>query len=170
MPTNWYMILVAGLIPLIIGSIYYHPKVAGGLWMKVNGFTDESMKGANMALIFGLTYLFSVILSFFFTSIVIHQGAIFSLLNPEVMESGSEAQQVFNDLMAQYGDRHRSFKHGAAHGLFTAIFFILPIIAIIALFERRGWKYILIHFGYWLISLVLIGGLLCQVLEYAPLA
>ncbi|MEM1124806.1 MAG: DUF1761 domain-containing protein, partial [Bacteroidota bacterium] len=30
-----------------------------------------------------------------------------------------------------------------------------------ALFERRGWKYIWIHTGYWFITLALIGGLLC---------
>lgn len=31
-----------------------------------------------------------------------------------------------------------------------------------ALFERRGFKYIAIHTGYWLITLAIIGGLMCQ--------
>jgi len=44
---------------------------------------------------------------------------------------------------------HRSFGHGFLHGGFLTVFLILPIIAINAIFERRGWKYIWIHAGYW---------------------
>jgi len=164
------MLFVAGLIPLIIGSVYYHKNVLGGVWQRENGLSDADLQKGNMLVIFGITYVLSVIAAFFLTSLVIHQGAIFSLLAPEVLDSGSVAQQEFNDLMAKYGDRHRSFTHGMAHGSFVTIFFILPIIAINALFERRSWKYILIHAGYWWISLMLMGGLLCQTLKYAPLS
>lgn len=123
-----------------------------------------------MALLFGLCYVLSVVAAFFLQSLVIHQGAIVSLLFPESLEAGSDAQQLANDIMTKYSDRHRSFTHGMAHGSFVVIFFILPIIAINALFERRSWKYIFIHAGYWWISLMLMGGLLCQTLEYAPLS
>ena len=170
MPTNAYMFLVAGLIPMIIGSIYYHPKVAGGVWMKTNGFTEETLKGGNMAVIFGLAYLFSVMIAFMMASMTIHQGGAFSMMYPEVMESGSAAQVEFNALMEKYGENSRSFGHGALHGFFAAIFVVLPLVGIIALFERRGWKYVLIHFIYWLISLVLIGGVICSTLTYAPLS
>jgi len=169
MPTNWYMIVISGLIPLIVGAIYYNPKVVGKAWMNVNGFTEESLQGANMAVIFGLSFLLGVVFSFFYTSLVIHQGGIFSTLAPEALVSGSEAQQLFNELMVKYGDQHRSFSHGAMHGVFSTIFCVLPIIAINSMFERRGWKYILIHAAYWLICLVLMGGLLCETLNYAPL-
>ncbi|MEL6988082.1 MAG: DUF1761 domain-containing protein [Bacteroidota bacterium] len=36
------------------------------------------------------------------------------------------------------------------------------MIGCISLFERRGWKYVLIHAGYWLLTLTLIGGVVCQ--------
>ena len=166
MPTNFYMFFVVALIPLIIGAVYYHPKVVGGAWMKTNGFTEESLQGSNMLLIFGLAYFFSFMISFFLPGMVIHQSSIYSLLVPEIMESGSAAQQAFNTFMADYGSRHRTFSHGAVHGGITAVFFILPIIGINALFERRGWKYVLIHFGYWFISLLLMGAVLCQTLTY----
>ena len=81
----------------------------------------------------------------------------------------SEAQAEFNALMAKYGDAQRGFSHGAMHGSMVSIFFVLPLIAINSLFERRGWKYTFIHFGYWFCSLVLMGGLLCQTLQYSPL-
>ena len=82
---------------LWIGAIYYNPKVFGNAWMKANGFTEESMAGANMVKIFGFSYLFSVMIAFTLTSITIHQTHIFSLFMPDVMESGSALQLKFNE-------------------------------------------------------------------------
>jgi len=170
MPTNFYIYFLTALIPLAVGAAWYHPALFGNKWMKMNGFTEESLKGANMGMIFGISYVLGILLSFFFTSLVIHQNAVASLLMPEAMESGSAIQNHFNELMEMYGDRFRTFGHGAIHGVVTTIFFVLPMIAINALFERRGWGYILLHTGYWLVVLVLIGGVLCKFLEYAPMS
>lgn len=170
MPTNFYLFFITAFIPLAIGAIYYSPKVLGGAWMRVNGFTDSDMKGANMAVIFGLSYLLSILAGFFLSGVVIHQAGVVQMLSPSVMESGSAAQQQFNELMAQYGTSHRSFGHGFLHGGFITVFLILPIIAVNAMFERRGWKYIWIHTGYWFITLGLMGGVLCKYLQYAPLS
>lgn len=170
MPTNWWLFLVAGIIPLAVGFIWYGNLGFGRKWMSNNGFTEESLQGGNMGLIFGLCYLFSVLLAFLLSSIVIHQGNVFAMMMPEVMESGSAGQQQFNDLMAQYGDRYRDFSHGALHGAMVAVFFVFPLFAINSLFERRGWTYTLIHTGYWLVCLILMGGMLCAMLDYAPLS
>lgn len=169
MPTNFYMYFVAGLIPLLIGAVYYHEKVVGGAWMRANGFTAKDLEGANMAMIFGLAYFFSVVIAFILTGSVIHQGNVVQMMIPEVLESGSAAHQQASELLTQYGDKHRNFGHGAVHGVILTIFLIFPLISINALFERRSWKYIFIHSGYWLICLTLMGGLLCQTLEFAPL-
>lgn len=168
MPSNWYMLFVAALFPLIVGAIYYHPKVAGTAWMNSNKFKQEDLHGANMGLIFGLTYFFSILLAFAVQQVVIHQSGVFQTMMPGVMESGSETQKQFNELMSQYGNNFRSFGHGALHGVMMAIFTALPILGINALFERRGAKYIFIHLGYWIITLGLMGGLLCQVLKFLP--
>jgi hypothetical protein len=85
------------------------------------------------------------------------------------MESGSAEMIAFNDLMTQYGGNFRTFGHGAGHGVMFTVLFVLPLIAINALFERRGWKYIFIHTGFWLINLALMGGLLCATLVYPVL-
>lgn len=168
MPTNWYLFFVVALIPLVVGFIYYHKNVVGSAWMKINGFTEESIKAKNpnMAVTLIATYFFSVMLSTFLSSIVIHQQSISGLLVPEIQEAGSQAQLFYNDFISKYGDRHRTFSHGAAHGMIFSIFIALPLIAINALFEMRGWKYILLHFVYWLICLVLMGGVLCSTLVY----
>lgn len=160
------MYFLVAAIPMVVGAIYYHKNVVGGAWMKTNGFTEESLQGANMAVIFGVSYLFALMLSLFYTNLVIHQSNIFGLLMPEIQEAGSAVQADFNEFMSKYGDRHRTFSHGAVHGVFVTIFLVLPLIGINALFERRGWKYIFIHFGYWLITLVLMGGILCSTLRF----
>lgn len=167
MPTNFYMFFVAGLIPLLIGAVYYHPRVLGSAWMRASGVTEARIRTGNMALIFGMVYVASVVLSFFLSGIVIHQGAAAQSMFPEAMEVGSEAHADLVAYTAAYGDRFRTFGHGFMHGLLTAVFFVLPIIAIIALFERRSSRYTFIHFGYWAITLGLVGGLLCATLEYA---
>lgn len=166
MPTNFYMFFIAGIIPLIIGFIYYSEKVFGTKWMKVNGFTKEKLAEGNMVAILGLAYLMSVILSFGMSGIVIHQPSVFQVMMPDVMEAGSTAEATFNDFMATYGDRHRGYAHGAIHGIIFTIFIALPIIAINALFEHRGWAYIGIHFGYWLLTATAVGALLCGTLTY----
>lgn len=36
---NFVAIIVAALVPMIIGFIWYHPKVFGNTWMQVAGMT-----------------------------------------------------------------------------------------------------------------------------------
>jgi hypothetical protein len=43
----------------------------------------------------------------------------------------------------------------------TGLFLVLPIIAINSLFEQKSWKYILITAGYWMVSLTIIGAIVC---------
>ncbi|UPT65232.1 MAG: DUF1761 domain-containing protein [Sphingobacteriales bacterium JAD_PAG50586_3] len=149
---------ISALIPLIIGFVWYHPKVFGNAWMKANGLTEESLKKGNMAVIFGLTYLFSFMLSFMMLGIVRHEMGMFSL----VVDGSKEVSDMAMAIAAAVGDRYSTFKHGALHGTISAIFFALPVLGINALFERKGGKYIFIHLGYWIVTLALIGGIMCQ--------
>ncbi len=169
MPTNWWMFFVSAAIPLLVGFFWYGNMGFGKKWMSVNGFSEEDLQGANMALIFGLSYFFCVMISFVYSGMVIHQTSIFQVMMPEIQDSNSEVFAYAQDFFAKYGDRHRTFSHGAVHGVLLAIFFVFPLISINALFERRGWTYIFIHFGYWLVCLVLMGGLLCTTLTFSPL-
>ena len=164
MEPKFWMVLVTGIIPLIVGALWYGPLLFEKAWMKASNMTEEKVKSGNMAVIFGLTYVLAVMLSLMISQIAIHQSAIFGLFAtaPEFKDATSEMSVMVNDLMAKYGDRHRSFGHGAVHGIFATVLFVLPVIGINGLFERKGWKYIFIHVGYWLVSLMLIGGVLCQ--------
>jgi hypothetical protein len=57
---NFIAIFVAALVPMILGFIYYNPKVLGGVWMAETGLTEEKMKGGNMALVFGVSLILSI--------------------------------------------------------------------------------------------------------------
>jgi len=117
-----------------------------------------------MALIMGLSYLLSVVLAFGLLPLVIHQFGVDQLLGTHLKDKvvGPEIKIYLENFKATYGDMHRTFKHGALHGAVAAVFTALPLIAINALFERRGAKYIGIHFGYWFVTMTLMGGILCQ--------
>lgn len=164
MEYNPLFYFLAAIIPMIVGAIWYNPSVFGKAWMKHSGVTEEMIKGGNMLLIFGLSYLFSLFLAFELGSIVIHQAGVEALFANDMMAGDEEAAAFIEDFMAEYGHKHRHFGHGALHGGITAILFALPIIGIVAMFERKRWNYVLIHAGYWFVTLTLMGGVLCQFL------
>ena len=163
MEMNFLIFFLAALVPLITGFVWYGP-LFGNAWMKELGFTKESLEGGNMLLIFGLTYVFGLFISLFLMPATIHQMGVYSTLagEPGFAEETGEAFGFFQDFLANYGDRFRTFKHGAFHGVLSGVFLALPLVAINALFERRSFKYIAIHAGYWVITLAIMGGIICQ--------
>lgn len=58
---NIWAVLVAALSTFLIGGLWYSPAVFGKAWMRENGFTEESMKNANMVKIFGLAFFLALI-------------------------------------------------------------------------------------------------------------
>jgi len=162
---NPVFILLAGLVPMVVGSVYYGP-LFGKSWMNVNGFKEEDLEKGNMAVILGLSYLLSCIFALGLSGLCIHQMSVMQLFatHPDFETPGSVVNNLYSTIMDGYGERHRTFGHGAVHGAINAVMITLPLIGINALFERRGWKYIGIHFGYWLITMVLMCGVLCHFL------
>ncbi len=164
MEFNILVSIIAALVPLVIGFIWYNPKVFGTAWMNACGFSKEDLKGGNMLKIFLLTFILSIMIAFSLNTIVIHQFGFFqSLMNePNLMVEGTELNLYAKDYMERFGTNFRDFGHGALHGTIAGFFIVLPIIGINALFERRSFKYIAIHAGYWVICLALMGGIICQ--------
>lgn len=154
---NPLAIVVAAVSPLVVGFIWYNPKVFGNAWMKEAGITDEQIKGGNMLKIFGMALVFAFLLAMAMPGIVIHQMGVFSLVGGDP----SIALPSYAALMADYSEAFRTFKHGAFHGAFTGIFLALPILGTNALFERKSAKYIFINSGYWIVTLGIMGAIIC---------
>jgi hypothetical protein len=163
-------IVGAALVPLIVGFFWYNPKVFGLVWMKAADMTEEKAKGANMGMIFGVTILLSFFLVGAVAPFVIHQTHLFSIFKDEpgflTQDANAKTFKLFSSLMNDYGTHFRSFKHGALHGFLAGIVFVLPVLGVNALFERRSYKYILVNVGYWTVTLSLMGGILCAFLKW----
>jgi Protein of unknown function (DUF1761) len=161
---NMWIIPIAALVPMILGSIWYNPKVFGKAWIDAAGLTDEKLKSINMPLVIGLSYIFAMMIASAMLPITIHQMGVQSALMGEegFGVEGSQVYTYFHDFMANYGTNFRTFKHGALHGFMIGLFLVFPIIATKALFENKNWKYIWINAVYWMLLLLIMGGLVCQ--------
>ena len=90
--------------------------------------------------------------------LVIHQFGALGMIGGTI----ETAKPSYSAFMADYGTVFRTFKHGALHGFITGLFMILPVIGIGALYERKSFKYVLVSGGYWIISFMIMGGIICM--------
>lgn len=161
---NLGFVALAALVPILVGFIWYNPAIFGKAWMKAAWLDEEKLKGGNMPLIFGLCYVLSFMAGIMLFTLVVHQTDIYSVFmnKPDFGAEGSETMNMIDNIMSKVGNDFRTFKHGALHGTVLGIFIAFPIIAINALFERKGGRYIFLNAGYWVVTLALMGGVLCQ--------
>ncbi len=158
MEINWLVQIGAALVPMIIGFIWYHPKVFGTAWMDAAGMTEDKVKSGNMAVIFGVSFIFAFLLSFAYGAFADHWNA-FQAFFRSVPEHGMGIDPTtpfgseLKGYIDAYGERYSSWTHGLAHGTIMSIMLILPIMVTNALFERKGFKYIIINWGYWAVTL-----------------
>jgi hypothetical protein len=128
---SWLSLVIATLIPMVVGFIYYHKAVFGNAWLVSIGKTEEDLKGGNMVMMMGISLVMAFLIAFF----------MLSFCNGEGQEGNFD-----------------TFKHGAAHGVIISLFFVIPIFVTNGLFERKPWSNIFINAGYWIITLALVGG------------
>jgi len=157
MEINFLALIAAAVSALVVGFVWYNPKVFGTAWMKAADMTEEKMKGANMGKIFALALFFAFLLAFALQFITIHQTGALGMVGGDP----SAALPSFQAFMDDYGTAYRTFRHGALHGVIAGIFIALPIIGTNALFERKGAKYIFINSGYWIVTLAVMGAIVC---------
>lgn len=161
MQLNWLVILATGLIPMLVGAVYYSKMLLGDAAQKAAGTEGMAMK--HPALVYGVSLFLSLLMAVFMMPIVMHANHVFSLImTPENMaDANSMANQDAAAFFAKYGGNFRTFGHGVVHGLISAVFGVWPIVGIIGLFENRGWRWIAIHVGYFAICMTLMGGVIC---------
>jgi len=157
MELNFLAILVAAVVPMVLGFIWYGPMLFQNVWMREAEMTEEKMKGGNMAVIFGLSFVLSILLAFFTQFLTIHQLGALGMVGGEI-ETALPSYEAF---MADYGNAYRTFKHGAFHGLLAGIFIVFPILATNGMFERKSWKLTFINSGYWTVALTIMGAIVC---------
>ncbi len=163
MQLNPLVIILTGLIPTLVGFVWYNPKVMGTIWAEASGVDTTAPPKRSMPVLFGVSILLSMMLAGSMLPVVIHQMGLNSMMmnDPDLQVPTSETGQAFNLLMTKYATNFRTFKHGALHGFLTSLFLLLPVLATNALFEQKSTKYIGVNWAFWAICLTLMGGTIC---------
>ena len=132
---NWLAVIVAAASTLVVGFVWYSPKVFGAIWMREIGISSDGPKpdSSVMTKMFIGSFVFGLIAAWFlaWSGTAVHGGAEFA-----------------------------TFKHGAFHSFQLGLFVGLPILATNAMYEMRGWKYIVIVTGFWVVCFAIMGGIL----------
>ena len=126
---NFLAIIVATLSTFVVGWLWYGP-LFGNAWMNAIGMSEEQLQEANMGKIFGLAFIFELIMAF--------NLAMFLTGTPEA------AEQMNANM-------------GAFYGFLTGFGWIFFALAVNSLYEQRSWKYILINGGYWSVAFTIMG-------------
>lgn len=138
---NYLAIIVAALVPSILGAIYYGPLLEKH-WLDSLGKTKEQMVPDNMGLTYGLALLMAVFVSFMLKMNI-------ELTHKELNDAG---ELVF-------GSFHR-FGHGALHGGMTAGLLVVPVLISLSLFQKSSGKNIILNAVFWILCFAIMGGIL----------
>ena len=73
---NYLAVLVAAVLNMIIGSLWYSPFLFGKAWMAEMGFTKESIEKAKqeggMGIKYGMMFVVTLILAFYLAHFAMH--------------------------------------------------------------------------------------------------
>ncbi|PCJ64111.1 MAG: hypothetical protein COA58_14085 [Bacteroidetes bacterium] len=158
MTPNFTILALCSFIPFLVATIWYHSSLFGGdTWNKLVGLTDQQSKTKIKPVKLIISILLNFIIALGLAQITLHQMGVFSLVggNAEALKIGTGAA-----FLAEYGKNHLDFGHGFFHGILAAILFVLPVLGYATIFERKSAKYLLVNFGFWTISLALMGGVI----------
>jgi Protein of unknown function (DUF1761) len=59
-------VLLCGVASLLLGGLWYSPALFAKAWQRGAGLSDEQARSGNMAMIFGLTFVLSLIAAYVF--------------------------------------------------------------------------------------------------------
>ncbi len=128
---NFWAVLVAAIINMVVGSLWYSPAMFGGLWMKAVGFGEKDIKDAqkNMWSAYLITFVGALVTSYVLAHFVDFTGAT-------------------------------TFLTGAQTGFWAWVGFIATTTLGGVVFEKKSEPWYLITNGFHLVTLVINGGLL----------
>ena len=146
-----------------MGFIWYNPAVFGKVWMRAIGIDPDAVRDEkpNMGLIFFMSFVFALMLALSLNPMVIHQMGITSILQGMPEAKDAKIELLVNGVSIDYANRFRTFGHGALHGFICGLFVAVPILGTMSLYEKRGFKYVAVTGGYWIVCFMLMGGLIC---------
>ena len=122
---NHLAVILAALSDFVIGALWYSPLLFVKAWMKQTGLTEEKMRKDNPLVKYGLTLVFSLVITY---------NLAFFLGDPSFKMS----DYLMYSFLAGFG-------------------WASMAVGILSLFEMRGWRLMLINWGYVTIAFVVKG-------------
>ena len=159
MTPNIIVILASALIPFIIAYIWFQKDLFGGShWHSMADMSAEKSAAPVKPLKLLLSIVLNVFLAFGMYLFSIHETGVFGMVGgeTELMKTGTAAA-----FLSEYGGKFHTVTHGIAHGIGATLFFALPFLGYVVIFEKKSAKYFFVYLGYWLISLVLMSIVIC---------
>jgi hypothetical protein len=129
---NFLAVLVAAVASMALGFLWYSPMGLGKPWMKLKGYTDESLKSAQkeMGTLYGVSFVVALVTAFVLSHVMTLSQNFYGY--PEVQT-----------------------------GLTTAFWmwlgFIMPVQVTAVIFGDKNWKLLAIDTGYQLASVLVMG-------------
>lgn len=160
MDLNYAACFSIAFIPLVLGFLWYHPKSLMHRWVGIDHPFSQIANLTPLAILWA--FFLSVILVYGYTNLIIHQLGFYELFFTDIMMGSDEAKQVTTEFLAKYGQKHRHFGHGVFHGAINTFVVALPFLGFYALLEGKTNKELVFHFLYWLITSMIMGGLIAE--------
>lgn len=122
---DFFSILSAGIVSLVLGFVWYHPSVFGGAWTRMTNLSPEAVERGKKRM---------PIMAFF--------GLLAAMLIAYVMNYFGMAWGVFDVI-------------GAIElGFWCWLGFVAPTMLGVVLWEQKSFKLYLINASYWLVALI----------------
>jgi hypothetical protein len=132
---NLIPVIIAGVVNMVIGALWYSPLVMGKLWMRSMGKTEEELKQGMSSASMGLTYVVNTIAALLFAYVLAHIVKFANLT---------------------------TFQQGAMAGFWVWLGFVITTVIPGYMFESRPKMLYFIFIIYQLIAIVLMGGILAM--------
>lgn len=124
---KWAAVIVAALVNMVVGSLWYSRSGLGKEWMKLTGRKMEEMTGGGTG--YAIAAVGALVQSYILAHFVAYAAA-------------------------------NSFAEGMVTGFWLWLGFVAIVSAVHYSFEGRSWKLWKINVGYFLVVLLINGGLL----------
>lgn len=129
---NYAGVLLAGVASMVLGFFWYSPTLFGKPWMKLMGYTKESLKESQkeMGKLYSLSFLASLITAYVLTHIM---------------------------ALSQHFYGYNPLQVGLSTAFWVWLGFVGPVQMTDVIFGSKKWKLFAINTGYQLVSLLVMG-------------
>ena len=129
---NYVAVLVAAIVQMVVGALWYSPLLFGKMWMKLSGLTQKQLEEAKkkgMGKSYTLMFLGTLVMSYVLAHFVTYTGAT-------------------------------TFVLGMQTGFWIWLGFLATTTMGMVLWDNKPWSLYVLNNGYHLVVLLLMGGIL----------